>query len=567
MAIPKKIRLGDLLVQHDIITEEQLQSALVAQKKSGRKLGKTLIDLKYVDENALLSLLSKQLRVPFVDLKKFSVEPEIVKLLPETHARRYRALPLTKRGNDILVGMSDPTDIFAFDEISREIKHPIQLAVIRESDLLQALDAVYTNSDEISSIAEELHGELSDNDIELIESGDITDAPVIRLIESLFERAVQQDASDIHIEPDEHVLRIRQRVDGVLQEQIMKEVRIAQALVLKFKLMAGLNISEKRLPQDGRFNIKVKGRSIDVRLSTLPMMTGESVVMRLLDQTGGMRSLDDIGMEKKTLKRFRKYIHQPNGLVLVTGPTGSGKTTTLYSALNELNLPEVKIITAEDPVEYRMPRINQVQVNHKIGFTFASILRSALRQDPDVVLVGEMRDQETAEIGLRAAMTGHLVLSTLHTNDAISTANRLLDMGAEGFLVAVALKAIIAQRLIRRICPDCAEPDLPSHEQRLLMHSLIDKERAANMALFKGQGCSQCNKTGYKGRIAIHEFLEIDDKLADALRRNDSADFTNAANQQSGFKTLAMVAMELVEQGHTTLDELTRVTGAIAEEE
>ncbi|MBT4835722.1 MAG: type II/IV secretion system protein, partial [Methylococcales bacterium] len=455
-------------------------------------------------------------------------------------------------------------DIFAFDEISRLLKHPIQQAVVREADLLSVLDDTFSNPDQISSIAEELQGELSESDIDLMESGDISDAPVIRFLETLFERAVQLNASDIHIEPDEKVLRIRQRVDGVLQEQIMKEVRIAQAVVLKLKLMASLNISEKRVPQDGRFNLKVKNKSIDIRISTLPMMTGESVVMRLLDQSGGMRTLDEIGMQDSLLKRFRRHIHQPNGLVLVTGPTGSGKTTTLYSALNELNTPSVKIITAEDPVEYRLPRINQVQVHNKVGLTFPAILRSALRQDPDVVLIGEMRDQETAEIGLRASMTGHLVLSTLHTNNAISTANRLLDMGAEGYLVAASLKAVIAQRLIRKLCPHCAEPVLASNAQRTVLKALIpDKQRAADVEILEGQGCSQCNGTGYSGRIGIHEILEMDDTLAGKLRRNDSAGFAEAAIDQEGFRTLAMCAMDFVEQGLTTLEEVTRVTGAV----
>lgn len=364
--------------------------------------------------------------------------------------------------------MADPLDIFAYDELVRVLKQPIKQAVVRESELLNTLDLVYRRTDEIASLAEELEDELGDDAFDLADlsaESESADAPVVKLLQTLFEDAVQARSSDIHIEPDESVVRIRQRVDGgVLQEQVMKEKRVNAALVLRLKLMAGLNISEKRLPQDGRFNVRVKGRSIDVRVSTMPVQYGESVVMRLLDQSQGMLDLQGTGMPPHLLERFRKLIKKPpHGMILVTGPpTGSGKTTTLYGALTELNKPEVKIITAEDPVEYRLPRITQVQVNPKIGLEFANVLRASLRQDPDIILVGEMRDHETVEIGLRAAMTGHLVLSTLHTNDSISSAMRLIDMGgAEPFLVASSLLGVVAQRLVRRVCDNCKEPYQP----------------------------------------------------------------------------------------------------------
>ena len=565
MAVRKKIRIGDLLVEHKVISEQQLMAALGDQKRSGRKLGQVLIENGYVEEKKFLDFLSRQLQVPYIDLKHFKFDKQAVQTLPETLARRYRALVLDNKGEDILIGMADPTDIFAYDDLAKQLKKALRLAIVREVDLLQTIDSVYRKTDEISSIAEELGEELSENDFDLAQlaqTDNLTDAPVVRLLQSLFDDAIQIKASDIHIEPDETVLRIRQRIDGVLQEQVMKEKRIANALVSRLKLMAGLDISEKRLPQDGRFNIRVKNKSIDVRVSTMPVQYGESVVMRLLDQSGGTLDLEQLGMPPELLKRYRTFIHRPHGMVLVTGPTGSGKTTTLYATLSELNNPETKIITVEDPVEYRLRRINQVQVNTKIGLTFASVLRSALRQDPDIVLIGEMRDQETAEIGLRSAMTGHFVLSTLHTNDAISTANRLIDMGAEGYLVATALQAVLAQRLVRKICTSCTETCSPDPHESAWLRS-FGAENLLTTEFKKGIGCPHCNNTGYSGRIGIYELLEIDEMLADALRRNDSSDFARYTSKQPGFKTLAQNALEYAVQGITTIEEVIRIAGEL----
>ncbi len=563
MATRKKIRIGDLLVRNKVISEAQLGAALAEQKKSGRKLGRTLIDLGYVEEERLLRFLSQQLDIPFVDLRHYKVRPETVHLLAEIYARRYRAIVLDDAGPETLVGMADPTDIFGYDELSRILKRPVRQAVVREADLLRTIDVVYRHADEIVSIAEELNEDLSQHDYDLaqiMQTDEAADAPVARLLKTLFEDAVQVSASDIHIEPDENVLRIRQRVDGILQEQVMKEKRIAAALVLRLKLLAGLDISEKRLPQGGRFNIKVKGRSIDVRLSTMPVQYGESVVMRLLDQSGGVLDLEQLGMPAPILERVRRHIHSPHGMVLVTGPTGSGKTTTLYAALNELNRPEKKIITVEDPVEYRLPRINQVQVNPKIDLTFARVLRAGLRQDPDIVMVGEMRDRETTQIGLRAAMTGHLVLSTLHTNDSVTTASRLVDMGAEGYLVAAALRAIIAQRLVRRICESCREPYRPDTHERAWLAAALG-ESAPEAAYRHGAGCHHCNDTGYRGRIGVYELLELDAAMADALRRNDTAAFARAAAAHPGFRPLARCALDYAERGLTTVEEVLRVAG------
>jgi MSHA biogenesis protein MshE len=564
----KKIRIGDLLIQNNLITDQQLSDALVSQKISGKKLGRALIDLGLVEEDQLLGLLSQQLEVPFIQLNNYDFNSEIAQRLPETYARRFRALVLTEEAGELTVGMADPTDIFGFDELSRILRQPLQLAVVRESELLEALDMLYRRTSEISSLAVELSDELGDQstDIDLLEATGAEDAPVVKLLQSIFEDAVQVKASDIHIEPDEKVLRIRQRVDGVLQEQVMNEKRIASALVLRLKLMSGLNISEKRMPQDGRFHINIKGRPIDVRISTLPAQHGESVVMRLLDQSQGIADLDNVGMPLDILQRFRKQIKRPHGLVLVTGPTGSGKTTTLYGALSELNDAEKKIITVEDPVEYTLPRITQVQIHEKIGFGFSTVLRSSLRQDPDILLIGEIRDQETAEIAVRASLTGHLVLSTLHTNDAITSAMRLIDVGLEGYLVASALRAVVAQRLVRRICSSCKTDYQPEPQEKIWLNAINPKAQGNIMRFFRGTGCSHCNNTGYRGRIGVFEFLEIDNILADALRSGNPLEFGRLVKKKENFRTLSQCALDYAFQGTTTLEEVFRVSEQLAEE-
>ena len=561
----KKIRIGELLVEHKVISENQLTAALAAQKKSGRKLGRVLIENGHIEEDKLLDFLSHQLQLPFINLKYYKFKPELVRLIPETYARRFRAILLDVVQGEYLIGMADPTDIFAYDELARLLKKQIRLAVVRESELLRTIDTVYRRTEEISGFAEELGEEMSENDYDLTQlaqSEGLADAPVVKLLQSVFEDAVQIGASDIHIEPDETVLRIRQRVDGELHEQVMKEKRIASALVSRLKLMGHLDISEKRLPQDGRFNIRVHGRTIDVRLSTMPVQYGESVVMRLLDQSGGLLNLDQLGMPADILQRFQRLIQRPHGMVLVTGPTGSGKTTTLYAALSQLNEVETKIITVEDPVEYRLPRINQVQVNPRIDLTFARVLRSALRQDPDVILIGEMRDRGTVEIGLSAAMTGHFVLSTLHTNDAISTASRLLDMGAQGYLVAAALQAIMAQRLVRRICESCSEPATPDAQQSAWLRAVLGEE-LHTLQCKHGTGCSHCNNTGYHGRIGVYELLEMDEALAESLRKDNAHGFAQLAKQRLGNASLTHGALDYVRQGITTLDEAMRVASGI----
>jgi len=570
MAAPKmKIRIGDLLVQNGVITEPQLMEALERQKSTRQKLGKTLLQMGYVEEQKFLEFLSQQLNIPLVDLAQYSFDPQDVKRLSETHARRFRAIVLKEQPGHFLIGMPDPLDIFAYDELQRLLPKPIEQAVVSEGQLLQTLDLVYRRTSDIESLADELNEEIAEDafDLAQLSATDEVDVPVVRLLQSLFEDAVQVGASDIHIEPDEQVLRIRQRVDGVLQEHVMKEKRIASALVLRLKLMAQLNISEKRLPQDGRFNISVKNHNIDVRISTLPIQHGESVVMRLLDQTSGVIGLDHAGLPPKMLGRMRKLINEPHGILLVTGPTGSGKTTTLYGALHELNKPEKKIITVEDPVEYRLPRINQVQVHPQIGLTFSQVLRSTLRQDPDILLVGEIRDRETAEIAMRAAMTGHFVLSTLHTNDAISSAMRLIDIGIEGYLAGSALRGVLAQRLVRKICEHCSTPHETSRQEELWLESRLSDFGYDEIKLKYGRGCTYCNNTGYKGRIGIFELLEINESMADALRRNDSSAFSIAAQADENYKPLVASALDLAAQGVTSLDEVFRVTEQMDESE
>lgn len=568
MAQPRlKMRLGDLLVAESIITDDQLQMALQQQRQTGRKLGTTLVDLGFIGEEQLLKFLAQQLNVPFFDLSKLSIQTQAVQLIPEVHARRYRALVVNQSGDEVTVVMSDPADLAALDALAAMLSpRELKLAVAREAQLLQYFDQLYRRTKEIESFAEQLQEEYQATGFDLGMADTATsenEATVVKLLRSVFEDAVQVHASDIHIEPDEKVLRIRQRIDGVLHESVLNEVRIAPALVLRLKLVAGLDISEKRLPQDGRFNMRVRGHEIDVRLSTMPVQHGESVVMRLLDQSAGLLSLHDTGMPEQILQRFRRQLRRPHGMIVVTGPTGSGKTTTLYGALSELNQPGNKIITVEDPVEYRLPRISQVQVNPKIGLDFSNVLRATLRQDPDILLVGEMRDQETVEIGLRGAMTGHLVLTTLHTNDAISSALRLMDMGAQGYLVASALRAIVAQRLVRRICRYCHEEHEVDAGDRIWLVNLFG-EGVHQQKFQRGRGCQSCNFTGYAGRIGVFELLELDLPMMDALRRGDPEAFARAAREHAEYRPLVDMAFEYATQGITTVDEVLRLAEVVS---
>ncbi|MDW1976846.1 GspE/PulE family protein [Vibrio sp. Vb1980] len=557
MKIQLRKRLGDLLVEEGIVSEEQIQQALNAQRITGQKLGDALIDLGFITEKQMLDFLSQQLGLPLIDLGRAPVDAEAVQILPEVHARRLRAMVVARNGDTLRVAMSDPADLFIQESLMNLLgQYNLEFIVASERQLISSFDRYYRRTKEIASFAEQLHEE--HKDVQSFDYGideaDSEEVTVVKLVNSMFEDAVQVGASDIHIEPDDQVLRLRQRIDGVLHETLLNEVNIASALVLRLKLMAQLDISEKRLPQDGRFNIKVRGQSIDIRMSTLPTQYGESVVMRLLNQSAGLRPLEESGLPPDLLARLRRQLARPHGMILVTGPTGSGKTTTLYGALSELNEPGKKIITAEDPVEYRLPRITQVQVNSKIDLTFSRVLRTFLRQDPDIILVGEMRDQETVEIGLRAALTGHLVLSTLHTNDAVDSALRMIDMGAPGYLVASAVRAVVAQRLVRRVCPDCKTEDhLDESRQQWLAGRFPNQ---VSTIFYKGAGCQNCNLTGYRGRIGVFEMLELEQEMMDKLRANDAVGFAQAARRSENYKPLLASAMELALQGTVSLDEV-----------
>jgi MSHA biogenesis protein MshE len=552
-----------LLVEQKVISSADLEIALAMQKKSGRRLGRVVVESGMAGENDIAQALARQLALPFVDLRKFNPEAAVLQMLPETQARRFRAIPLARRDGNIFVGMADPTDLSAYDEVARLLNEEIQLAVVSEGDLLAAIDRLYRRTDDISGLTEELardmgEGEASIIGLEALGEGQ-ADAPVVRLLQTLFEDALQVNASDMHIEPQEKRLMIRFRIDGVLHPQTEADLKIAPALALRLKIVSGLDISEKRLPQDGRFAVKVRGRTVDVRLSTMPTQYGESVVMRLLSQGDDPHTIDNLGMAPDMLEQFRAILHRPNGLVLVTGPTGSGKTTTLYAALHELNDPGTKIITVEDPVEYRLPGVNQVQANDKIDLTFSRVLRAILRQDPDVILVGEMRDPETAQIALRAAMTGHLVLSTLHTNDAASTPVRLLDMGVPAFMVATSVQGVLAQRLMRKVCSHCKAPHTPTPQEQVWL-SRANSGAQAEAAYIQGTGCDRCLGTGYSGRRAIHELLEINAALAENLAHNEPARFVQAARAAMAGRTLRDQAIALAREGVTTLAEAMRVS-------
>lgn len=572
----KRIRIGDVLVESGVIKDTDVQKALAYSKEMNVKLGQAVVGLGLASEADICNALGQQLQMPvFSDLSKITIDSNVVQLIPENLARSKRVLAISARNDEqtgrrvISVLIADPLDYPTRDEIVDKLDpSEVEFIIAPESEIIRYLSQLYRNTESIARYADQLSTEVQKSDFDfgnlLSVDDDGGDVAVVNLLRSVFEDAVQCNASDIHIEPDEKVLRIRQRIDGNLTEQVLNNVSIAPAIALRIKLMAGLDISEKRLPQDGRFPMVVAGKKIDVRVSTLPTSFGESIVMRILNQSDGLLSMESTGMPDEMLARFRRQIHRPHGMILVTGPTGSGKTTTLYGALNELNQPQVKIITAEDPVEYRLPRISQVQVNSKIGLDFATVLRSILRQDPDVILVGEMRDQETCEIGLRGSMTGHLVLSTLHTNDAVSSTLRLMDMGTPGYLVAGSLRAVLAQRLVRRVCPKCKAPYTPDVAQlNYLEDALGIPANELSQIQFKagnrGKGCQFCNFSGYKGRIGVFELLVLNEAMMDALRRNDNEAFEKAAKADPEYRPLAYMALDYAAKGLTSIEEVMRV--------
>jgi MSHA biogenesis protein MshE len=559
-------RLKQMLLDSHLIDEASLDRAVKQQKQTGDRLEHILLSMGLITEPDLLNLLSKQMNVPYIDLPYYDLDPNVLELLSEVYARKYHAIVLKASKDHLLVGMIEPLNLNATDAISKILKKPIKTVLVGEIALRNVLDRFYRRTSEISNFVKELSREMGETHIAAgdalfseANSAEEDRAPVVKLLNSLFHDAVQAGASDIHIEPDQKTLRIRLRVDGVLNEYIFNEKRITTALIQRLKLRANLDISEHRIPLDGSFNFAILGQAYDVRLSTIPTVNGESLVMRLLKQSTAINDLWQLGFDKKMIKRMEAILTKPFGMLLVTGPTGSGKSTTLYSILSKLNTPERKIITVEDPVEYRVGRLNQVQVNEKIDLTFSRVLRAVLRQDPDIIMIGEIRDVDTALIGMRAAITGHFVLATLHTNDAISSALRLIDMGAEGFMVAAAVKAIIAQRLVRNLCRVCIKDHAPDELETEWLRSLqVDP---SIIKCKKAEGCAHCDWHGYVGRTGIYELLELNDEMITALRLNDVVAFSKIALASKSYRPLAQSALTLVKQGITSINEAIRIVG------
>lgn len=568
MAVPlqKKKMLGEMLIAEGIITRGQLERTLAEQKLHGGRLGVILRNLGYVTEEAIIKVLGKQMGIPHMSLDNVIVEPDIAKMIPETVARRYQAIPLYKKGNVITVAMVDPLNVFAIDDIRRITGSDIQTVVSTERDILKAIDRFYSVSssmqDAIKDFASQAAAEegIEDRPIAL-EAKAADETPVIKLVNMMITQAVKDGASDIHVEPDEKATRIRYRVDGILHEVMNPPKHLQSGISSRIKILASLDISEKRVPQDGRLNMNIGEKSLDIRVSTLPTIFGEKVVMRLLDKGAILPSLEEIGFSTAALNKFKKMITKPYGFILVSGPTGSGKTTTLYSALNIINSMEKNIITIEDPVEYQLNIINQVQINPKAGITFATGLRSILRQDPDIIMVGEVRDKETAVIAIQAALTGHLVFSTLHTNDAPGAIARLVDMGIEPFLIASSLMVVVGQRLVRKVCQKCKRAYKPTAE---LLKELEISE-ASDITFVEGAGCQNCRGTGYSGRIALFEVLIIDEAIRNLIIAKASTTTIRAAAFKTGFTGLREEGLDKAIKGITTLEEVLRVTQEIVE--
>ncbi len=566
-------KLGELLVKENLITPEQLQKALEEQKKHGGRLGTHLTRLGFINEEELTKFLSKQYGVPAVNLKEIEIDPEVIKLLPKEMAKKYNVIPINRTGSTLIVAMSDPSNIFAIDDIKFHTGYNVEAVVAPEKEIIEAIQKYYEEGggiggEDFSEILSDFESEIDvaeeeeeEVDISKLE-GEAEQAPVVKLVNAILMSAIQKKASDIHIEPYEKFMRIRFRIDGDLREIMRPPLKLKNAIVSRIKIMANLDIAERRLPQDGRIKIKIgKGKEMDFRVSTLPTLFGEKVVLRLLDKSNLQLDMTKLGFEEDQLRDFKNAIHQPYGMVLVTGPTGSGKTTTLYSALTELNTDEVNISTAEDPVEFNLPGINQVNVREEIGLTFAAALRSFLRQDPDIIMVGEIRDFETAEIAIKAALTGHMVLSTLHTNDAASTVTRLLNMGIEPFLVASALNAVVAQRLAKRICENCKE-EVPMTDalKKALLDAGVKPEELDSFKVYRGRGCEACDGTGYKGRVALYEVLVVSEPIKELILNGASALEIKREAIRLGMKTLRRSGLNKVKAGITTLEEVLRVS-------
>jgi len=571
------LKLGELLVRNKLITKEQLDKALQVQKASGNKLGYDLVKLGFVTDEDIAQCLSRQFGIPAINLSHFEIDQAVLDLVPVEICRKYDLIPVNRTGAVLTVSMADPTNIRAMDEINFICGYQVEPVVASDFAIREAIDKYYGSAHalELKQVMEQAMAEKNlqsgeMGDVEVLESAEeldlallekqAEDAPVVKLVNKIMYDALNQGASDIHVEPYEKEFRVRYRVDGVLYVKVNPPLKLKDAITSRIKIMAKLDISEKRLPQDGRIKIKTKHqgkiKELDFRVSVLPTLFGEKIVLRLLDKENLKLDMTKLGLEAESLRSFEKAILKPYGMILVTGPTGSGKTNTLYSAMSRINTPETNIITAEDPVEFNIPGINQVQMKEQIGLNFAAALRSFLRQDPNIILVGEVRDFETAEIAIKAALTGHLVLSTLHTNDAPSTINRLMNMGIEPFLVASSVLLIAAQRLIRKICSECKE------EYKVPLEALVDigftEEEARNVSIFKGRGCQLCGNTGYKGRMGIFEVMEITDAIRELILVGASAMEIRRKSIEEGMITLRGSGLEKLRQGSTTIEEVLR---------
>lgn len=545
-------RLGDLLVASGLISEAQLQEALEEQKKNRQKLGDVFIQKGFITEQQLIEVLEFQLGIPHINLFKLPIDPAIVRLIPEALARKYQAIPIRKDGNKLLVAMVDPLDYYCIEDLRMVTGFSIQPAICTREELGRAIARFYGLQESMENLVPESRDEDEIEETEILNE----DSPVVRLVNQMLQQAVQLRASDIHLDPQEGRVLIRYRIDGQLRTERVLARQMLGMMVARIKIMSNLNIAERRIPQDGRFKMQVDFKTIDVRVSTLPTVHGEKVVLRILDLQSGIKELEKLGLQEHNLTLFQKMIERPYGMILITGPTGSGKTTTLYSALYQLNREDVNIITVEDPVEYQLEGINQVQVNPAVGLTFATGLRSILRQDPNMIMVGEIRDNETAEIAIRASLTGHLVLSTIHTNDAVSTITRLTDMGIEPYLIASSLIGVVSQRLVRRICPECKGSHEPSEQEQIF----LSKQGALVDRLYRGKGCGACGMTGYRGRLAVHEVLYIDDELRLLIAGGASQGEIKEAAKRKGMIPLAEDGLYKVKEGLTTLQEIIRET-------
>jgi len=568
-------RLGDLLVKEKIITPEQLEQATKAQKEQSCRLGSALVKLGFLTDEDVTNFLSRQYGVPAINLSYFEIDPAVVKLIPFETAKRYQILPLSRVGASLTIAMVDPTNVFAMDDIKFMTGFNIEPVVASESSILAGIEKAYGSGgkeEDLETVMQSM-SEMNDDDVELGEQTEqelglselekaADEAPVVKLVNVVLGDAVKRGASDIHIEPYEKEFRVRFRIDGVLQSIMSPPLKLKDAITSRLKIMSKLDISEKRLPQDGRIMLKMniggRKKQLDFRVSTLPTLWGEKIVLRLLDKENLRLDMTKLGFEPESLVKFEKAILKPYGMVLVTGPTGSGKTNTLYSAISRLNQPDTNIMTAEDPVEFQLAGVNQVQMKEQIGLNFAAALRSFLRQDPNIILVGEIRDFETAEIAIKAALTGHLVLSTLHTNGAPETITRLMNMGIEPFLVATSVHLICAQRLVRRICKDCIEPiDVPP---QTLIDAGFSPEESKTVKIQKGKGCGVCNNTGYKGRCGLYEVMEVDDEIRELVLVGASALELKKKAIERGMITLRRSGLIKVMAGMTTLEEVARET-------